>query len=198
MNADELAFLRLILAHPDADGPRLVYADWLDEHGQPDRAEYIRVQCALAQMPDDAPRRDVFRQRDVVLREQYRAEWSGPLAGLASEWDFHRGFPDDVKIEARAFLSHAPALFAALPIRRMELRDVAGHLPQIGQSPYLARLRDLKVSGTHVGNALPKALAASPHLRGLARLNLDRNGIGDDGAAPPARPPWPRRHISAG
>src|SRR5919201_6511949 len=106
MTAAETAFLRLILADPEADGPRLVYADWLDEHGQPDRAEFIRVQCALAQMPVDAPRRDAFRQRELVLREQHRAEWSGPLAGLASEWDFHRGFPADVKIAARAFLAH--------------------------------------------------------------------------------------------
>ena len=27
-------FLRLILADPDADGPRLVYADWLDDQGE--------------------------------------------------------------------------------------------------------------------------------------------------------------------
>jgi uncharacterized protein (TIGR02996 family) len=30
------------------DTPRLVYADWLSEHGQPERAELIRVQRALA------------------------------------------------------------------------------------------------------------------------------------------------------
>jgi uncharacterized protein (TIGR02996 family) len=39
---------RAILAHPDEDTPRLAYADWLDENGQPDRAEFIRVQVELA------------------------------------------------------------------------------------------------------------------------------------------------------
>jgi uncharacterized protein (TIGR02996 family) len=36
-----------VLASPDEDLPRLVYADWLDENGQPERAEFIRVQIEL-------------------------------------------------------------------------------------------------------------------------------------------------------
>ena len=47
--SDEAALLAAILAHPDEDTPRLMFADWLDEHGQPERAEFIRVQCELAQ-----------------------------------------------------------------------------------------------------------------------------------------------------
>jgi uncharacterized protein (TIGR02996 family) len=38
--------LREILLYPEA-GPRLEYADWLDEHGDPERAEFVRVQCEL-------------------------------------------------------------------------------------------------------------------------------------------------------
>lgn len=41
-------FLRAIIDHPEDDGVRLIYADWLEEHGQAERAELIRVQCALA------------------------------------------------------------------------------------------------------------------------------------------------------
>jgi uncharacterized protein (TIGR02996 family) len=48
MTDDELALLRNINANPDDDLPRLVYADWLDEHDRPIRAEFIRVQCELA------------------------------------------------------------------------------------------------------------------------------------------------------
>ena len=46
--SDEDALLAAIAAHPDEDTPRLMYADWLDEHGQPVRAEFIRVQIELA------------------------------------------------------------------------------------------------------------------------------------------------------
>jgi uncharacterized protein (TIGR02996 family) len=41
------AFLAGILAHPEDDAPRLLYADWLDERADP-RGEFIRVQVSLA------------------------------------------------------------------------------------------------------------------------------------------------------
>lgn len=42
------ALVRSVLAAPDDDVTRLVLADWLDEHGRADYAEFIRVQCELA------------------------------------------------------------------------------------------------------------------------------------------------------
>jgi uncharacterized protein (TIGR02996 family) len=48
---DWSAFLRSIIDRPDDDLPRLVAADWLDEHGDPERAEFVRVQCELAKLP---------------------------------------------------------------------------------------------------------------------------------------------------
>jgi uncharacterized protein (TIGR02996 family) len=41
------AFLADILKHPGDDAPRLIFADWLEEHGDGARAEFIRVQCEL-------------------------------------------------------------------------------------------------------------------------------------------------------
>ncbi len=45
-------FLADIIEHPADDTPRLIYADWLDEHGQAERAEFIRVQCELAKLEE--------------------------------------------------------------------------------------------------------------------------------------------------
>jgi uncharacterized protein (TIGR02996 family) len=45
------AFLDAIRESPDDDTPRLVYADWLDDHDEPARATFIRVQCELARLP---------------------------------------------------------------------------------------------------------------------------------------------------
>jgi uncharacterized protein (TIGR02996 family) len=39
--------LRAILREPDDDDLRLVYADWLEEYGDPVRAEFIRVQIRM-------------------------------------------------------------------------------------------------------------------------------------------------------
>jgi uncharacterized protein (TIGR02996 family) len=44
---DADALLAAVLAEPDDDGPRLVYADWLEEHGESARAEFVRTQLAL-------------------------------------------------------------------------------------------------------------------------------------------------------
>jgi uncharacterized protein (TIGR02996 family) len=37
------ALLEAIFAAADDDLPRLVYADWLDDHGEADQAEFIRA-----------------------------------------------------------------------------------------------------------------------------------------------------------
>jgi uncharacterized protein (TIGR02996 family) len=52
MDAEELAFVTAIVAAPADDTPRLVFADWLDEHDRPERAEFVRAQCELAKMPE--------------------------------------------------------------------------------------------------------------------------------------------------
>ncbi|HEV3384748.1 MAG TPA: TIGR02996 domain-containing protein, partial [Gemmata sp.] len=41
--SDRDALHAAICANPDDDTPRLVFADWLDEHGEAKRAAYIRA-----------------------------------------------------------------------------------------------------------------------------------------------------------
>lgn len=43
----EQDFLLAIHENPDDDAPRLMFADWLSENGQDERAELVRVQCEL-------------------------------------------------------------------------------------------------------------------------------------------------------
>lgn len=45
---DRATVLGYVLAHRGNDAPRLLFADWCDEQGDRDRAEFVRVQCALA------------------------------------------------------------------------------------------------------------------------------------------------------
>lgn len=49
------AFLRAICEEPGEDAHRLVYADFLEEDGEADMAEFVRVQCELAKL---APKND--------------------------------------------------------------------------------------------------------------------------------------------
>ena len=52
----EAAFLAAIQQRPDDDASRLIYADWLEERGDSDRAEFIRTQieaeCCLVGSPE--------------------------------------------------------------------------------------------------------------------------------------------------
>jgi hypothetical protein len=168
---------------------RLIYADWLDEQddeGGRDRAEFIRVQCALAR-PAVAPR-PALAERQRLLRARRGDEWAGPLLRLTIGYEFHRGFIDVVSVEAGAFPGAADALFGLAPIQHLQLdwgdapAALRGRLARwLADCPHLARLRSLYLYGSRLGNAGAEALAVSPYLTGLRRLDLSHCDIGDGG-----------------
>jgi uncharacterized protein (TIGR02996 family) len=59
--SDAAALLKATVAHAAWDTPRLAFADWLDEHGEADRAEFIRVQVALAAGTPSDPEKSCCR-----------------------------------------------------------------------------------------------------------------------------------------
>lgn len=91
--AEHEAFLRAIFDAPDDDTPRLVYADFLEENGQPDRAEFIRVQCELDRLrdggEDTGKRVDQLRAREDELFFQV-------VPTPRAVWDMSRGFWEDI------------------------------------------------------------------------------------------------------
>jgi uncharacterized protein (TIGR02996 family) len=65
---DDRALLNSLIAEP-ADAARwLVYADWLDDHGDP-RGEYLRLVHALSTHPDTECRRRLNAVRPILPRE---------------------------------------------------------------------------------------------------------------------------------
>jgi uncharacterized protein (TIGR02996 family) len=74
--AQHEAFLRAIFDTPDDDTPRLVYADFLQENGDEDRAEFIRVQCEMWPVrylwvghPDREPFEPLFERMNALTTE---------------------------------------------------------------------------------------------------------------------------------
>jgi uncharacterized protein (TIGR02996 family) len=183
------AFLSDIVENAGDDAPRLIYADWLDDEGDADRAELIRLQCRLARLPDDHPERSRLKARESDLLLHHESTWRAALPELeAVTWeDFSRGFVEAVFVQsAEAFLQQAPALFAAAPIRRVRLARIdppSGRA--LARSPYLARLTELNLgSNTGVCDQCVHALARSPHVANLTALllhynPLDNNTIAD-------------------
>ncbi len=87
-SATEAAFLDAIADEPDEDGPRLVYADWLMEQGDP-RGELIRIQCELDGLAADAPGQHSLRTRSEQLKRQVLGWLGEPPPGVRV--DFLRG-----------------------------------------------------------------------------------------------------------
>jgi uncharacterized protein (TIGR02996 family) len=73
-----LGFLRAILDAPKDQTPRLVYADWLEEQGEPRaraQAEYLRVECQLDALPPKARERRKLRSRLRELQAAVGNDW---------------------------------------------------------------------------------------------------------------------------
>src|SRR5205807_1310210 len=153
------ALLRAILDEPQDDVHRLVYADWLDDNGEPDRAEFIRTQIELAKLGEDDPCRPALEDREALLLLDQEKRWLEELpegSRLGRKYDtrgmFRRGFPVEAKLTAETFLDCAERLFAAAPIEGLKIEEIApprkgrsrsnpDRSAEVFASPWLARLR---------------------------------------------------------
>ena len=113
----EAALLRAIRDTPDDDLPRLALADWLDENGVPERAEFLRVQVELSRLPPDDPRRPALEDREHDLLAENEEYWLGDLAAADGlhEWEFERGFLTEIAATPSCMSEHGPAVFATNP-----------------------------------------------------------------------------------
>ena len=179
---DRIAFLHAIARRPDDDLPRLIFADWLDEHGEPDRAEFIRLQCLAT--PTDADSR-----RIEELETMHRAAWVEPLAGTFFRAEFRRGFVDHAVLPAATFLKHGADLRRQTPLRGVTLLGVRRVLPDLLRGPLLAGLAALHLTGGRLGDDGARLLANSAALKGLTTLRLGDNVISDAGVTALARSP---------
>lgn len=182
MHTDAEAFLARIRAYPDDDTHRLIFADWLDEQGDP-RGSFIRIQLARAHSPESAETDRHLENQERALLEAHRATWEAPLRACgASGCEFRRGFVDEIKIEAQQLLRNAHILFSVSPIRHIHLLDVGERLTDVFRCPYLSRLAALTIHAQHIGDSLARVAAASEYLAGLKRLTLTKNRLTHEAA----------------
>jgi uncharacterized protein (TIGR02996 family) len=180
-----------IVEDPDADGPRLVYADWLEDHTQQERAELIQVQCRLEALHEADPARPALARRADDLLAAHREAWE---SGLPEVLSWRRGFPWLVRVGVEEFLRCEQAL-RRLPDLSVRLH-ASGSVPstedddeedlydaddgsyeRLGQSPLLERWVELETVG-QVGHRAFEALFRSPHLANLRRLTSRANEVG--------------------
>jgi uncharacterized protein (TIGR02996 family) len=184
----EAAFLQDICENPDDDVPRLVYADWLGDRGGPDdaeRADFIRVQCALAHLEENDPARDGLERRERELLWPRLAAWWNELPEWARqeslvgpERSFRRGFLSVVACTARAFIERGGELLQRFPVQSVQLMEMNEQARALASCPHLARITSLALIGP-LDVAAGIWLRVSPHFRRLACLDLSGCGFGD-------------------
>ncbi len=175
---DQDALLRAIVQNPQDDWPRLVYADWLEEHGQAERAELIRVQIQRANLPHDDPQQPPLRTRERHLLDEYSNRWLAPVQALLRQVTFCRGFPEFARVETHLFLREHAALFRFLPtLRGLHLYNAAAHLHGLILSPGLAPVRELSIAAQYLHDAVFQQFALAESLQQLEALDLSSNNL---------------------
>jgi uncharacterized protein (TIGR02996 family) len=143
---DDPAFIRTIAANPDDDAPRLVYADYLEETGDPAkmaRAEFIRVQVEKARLVPDTPRWTELWHRDTALLDWARV-WRAELQvnEKVNYGGFIRGFIDRISCDSQTLLTFRSPIFDSIPVCRLRL-----HVVNLRTARAVAQLSELSQIG---------------------------------------------------
>ncbi len=134
------ALLTAVVDSPADDLPRLVAADWLDDRGDPERAEFIRLQCAVESETDPKRVRELQWKIRTLWNSLEGQLWAveacpnlvtmefahgGALNALTVQHTervfFRRGFPEVVCCPAVDWLMHGSGIVPRQPVRRVRL-----------------------------------------------------------------------------
>ena len=198
MNHED-GFLSSILADPDDDVPRLVYADWLEDHGEPRRAAFIRAQCRLARLDEDDPGRPSLVREEAeylpkalaALEAKPRPAWLAKLPGRVPQGlGFARGFPASWTTTANRFIQKAAELTSAVPIQHARLTNLRDSVDALARCPALANLVSLDLSDEGLPPDALRVLIATQHLGKLRRLCYRNGQLTNEKAIDLARAEW--------
>lgn len=122
------ALLASVRAAPADDLPRLVVADWLEEHGEPDRAEFIRVQVRLASLRSTPAAGTILTReftemagREIALLPVVVTPTVGQYPHLGLLW--RRGFVEVVTGPLAAIRTNLPDILRGNPTHVLKVTD---------------------------------------------------------------------------
>ncbi len=163
-----------VVAAPADDAPRLVYADWLMQRGDP-RGELIALQCAIARADAaDEPIDPALLAREAVLVAAHDAEWFVPLLDVVdATYELRRGFVEHAAADRAVDLDAVgPAWAERAPL----LRSIAirGSMLSAPPTPAWARFEAIELQDVcYLTDDEVRSFADSPHLANLRRLHLN-------------------------
>jgi len=152
------ALLDAIFDNPDDDTPRLVYADWLQEHDQENYAQFIRLSIkADGGSKPPAERRRLEEERctfwdrclkrleerighlpkSIQIYEKFGHVRYDYLQGLSPVWamqNYPRGFCQKVVVKAEDFVRTVPEWWPLITPSELCVYDLKGHESEVGEA----------------------------------------------------------------
>jgi uncharacterized protein (TIGR02996 family) len=177
---DREQFLRAIELEPEDDAVRLVFADWLEEHDDADRARFIRLQCEHYRRYGsvwpriDSPHREELEQEiDALLKKHHKA-WTAGLPAWAQKEPFQRGFLHIWNMTGKQFVQDAGLLRTVTPLGFLCLRLLKGREEAVFTSEHLSGVNWLSADEAQLTDAGIAALVRGKHLGRVRRLAVAR------------------------
>lgn len=123
--------LAAILADPNDDLPRLVYADWLEENGEPERAEFIRSQIATNASGNcicgaRGPSHVCFTCKMFDVKN---------VSGTSAMVITRRGFPDEIRCTLADWVGGACKNCASYNTEMVDLFGSLHHIAPLKKCP---------------------------------------------------------------
>lgn len=155
MHPDADAFLDAIFDHPDDDTHRLVYADWLQDRGYEDYAQFI----CLSIRADGGSKPPRVREQ---LREERLPHWkkmqerTDAFRTLSlTVHSFYRGFCFDIVTSASDFVSTATMWWPCIATPKLTIFEMTGRERNVVEAvthhmPWVRELRCLSRPGMDV------------------------------------------------
>ena len=180
------------------DTPRLIVADWLEEHGDEvdrDRATFIRLQCEYSRHEAVGRRRRDLSVSEIQLLEKHQKTGLGGLSSLqSSEPRFTRGLVDLFVEAPNLFKRGMTAVLnseAAAWIDELHLsKTTLPLLEKFLQSPLAGLIGGLVLNNESLPAAACQSIANCEQLQRLHTLDLNYNAIGNEGAVALSQSPF--------
>jgi uncharacterized protein (TIGR02996 family) len=182
MSDRQRQFLADIISNPEDKKARLVYADLLQEQGDP-RGEFIILQCTRAELPETDERAAALDAQIAELLKKHKKAWTAFAPAKGARWEYRRGFVEKLSIDASDLVDHAAVLFTAEPFEELniwkidESRHKAGksRLAPILELP-LGNIKRLSLARCKLSEDDVKALAYATTLGNVEVLDLSNGG----------------------
>lgn len=162
-----------VRVNPYDDTPRLIFADFLDDYGDP-LGQFIRTQISLNQLPKNDPARTPLELQETELLNAYGETWLAPFREMGAEGVtvscFQRGLIENIKISARNFLTHGVSVCAQAPaLHTIQLTHLEEAYEDFAQAELPQQIRGLNLSPSGI-STVRREMQSWPRIRCIEQL----------------------------